>query len=183
MKFCLAFLVAVGSLFQSGDTQTVSSGGGKLVNAQFNSNRQGCTTLASRTGKTNHERNRVTTDPESERTNGIETPSQLDSITIQAADAAVVRMDDQARIALQDTVSKFMKGYDVPDRDIKGALKAAKAGSIWDSTGSYLRHPAPNEILGLVISDLLSDRESFAHDIIDSLVVEGIFMIPTQNGI
>lgn len=178
-KIYLAFLIVVGSLFICGNAQTVSSGGGKLtgssnelLSSKFKLIQPGCVALAAREGKINLEKRPGNADPETDMKKGTKTGSQLDSVTMQMADAAIVQMEEQARIALQDSVSKSMENYPVQDREIAGALKASKHGadSVWDGSGSYLRQPTPIDILKIVGPGLLADRESFAVEILAALV-------------
>jgi hypothetical protein len=173
----LAFLLVVGSFFQSGNTQTVSSGGGKLVgnsnellSGKSESNGTECVALAARESKTNPEKGSCMADPTSAMTKSTETDPQLDSITMQMADVAMIHVEEQADISLQDSVATFIKTNAAQDHDIMAAISASRRDAHLDSSVAYLGQPTPDYILEILAPGLLADRESFAHDVIKALL-------------
>jgi len=167
-KIYLAFLIVVGSSLQSGNAQIASSGGGELA---VKSNEQGCATVTYRENRINPEKDCSAASSKSNMTKNTETVSQLDPITMQMAKAAIIQMQERGKISVQDSVGKIMKDFSAQDHGIMAAI-TARGDSVasWDSSGAYLGQPVPNEILDIIAPGLLADRESFARDIIKSLL-------------
>jgi hypothetical protein len=181
-KIYLAFLIVVGSFIQSGNTQTASSGGGKLagnlnelLTGESKPNELACVALAAWKERTDHENGFGMTNPESNVPKSAETVSQLDSITMQMAEAAITQMEEQAKIALQDSISKFMENYPTRNHSIMDALKASKrdTATFWDSSGAYLGQPAPNDTPEIFAPVLLAEKVGLA--------IQSVILLPSEQ--
>lgn len=172
-KIYMAFLIVVGSFLQSGNTQTVSSGGGKsvggsneLLSRLYKSNEPASAALAAWNERVDHENVFSMTNPESNALKSGETVSQVDSATMQTAETAVMQMEEQAKVSLQDSVGAFMETNASQDHDIITAISSSKRGT----DGVYLVHPTPDDILDAIAPNLVIDKESFARDVIKALL-------------
>jgi hypothetical protein len=171
-KIYLAFLIVVGSFSQLGNAQNVSSGGGKLaggsnelLSGKSKSNEPGCVVLAVRGNKINSEGRFA--DPASDMTKGVETPSQLDPVTMEMAGVAVMQMDEQAKVALQDSTSALIKANAAQDHEIMTAI---------------LGEPTPNDVLEILRPGLAAERESFARDLLKTLLRYDVTLDPARRG-
>ncbi len=172
-KIYLAFLVVVGFLIQSGNAQTASSGGGKSVGGSNNllswlykSNGPTCAALAAWNERIVHENVLSMINPEPDMSKSAETVSCVDSATMQIAETAIMEMEEQTMISLQDSVGSFIESYPRQNHDIMTAISSSRR----DTDGVYLVQPTADDILDVIAPGLVADKENFARDIMKALL-------------
>lgn len=179
-KIYLAFLIVICFFIQSGNAQTGYLGDGKLegnlnklLTGESKPNELACVALAAWKERTDHENVFSMTNPESNVPKSAETVSQLDSITMQMAEAAITQMEEQTEIALQDSISKFMENYPTRNHSIMDALSGCKrdTATFWDSSGAYLGQPISNDTPEIFAPSLL--------DVKVGLAIQSVTLLPS----
>jgi len=164
-KINSVFLIVVGFLIQCGNAQSPLSGG----KAKVSSNEQGSWILASLKGAIIPENDG--TDQKSNVSAKPETRIQLDSVTNERIDVAIMEAEEQAEVTLQDSVIKVMRDNPVQDHDISGAINTSRVGTDAAQANSSLslKRLTPNEMVEMIVPYLVADREDFARDITAAL--------------
>ncbi len=141
-KINSVFLIVMGFFVQYGNGQIVSSGDGKLGGSsnKFSSGmvkayEPGCLALDAWKARVSPETAWDAVDPELNESK----TSQLDSTTMQMAEAAAREMGEQGKTSLQDTVSKSIVASPSQDHDIMNAISASKH----DRANSSISYHAP----------------------------------------